>query len=314
VLDPKCCKVSGGGVIRVHPVDGAQGTQTVVASGGHFVAPQGIAIAGNGDLFVSDDSCCGSHGVIRVQPVDGAQGTQTVVASGGHFVVPQGIAIALNGDVLVADRTCCGGNGGVIRVNPVDSGQSVVSSGGFFAEPFGIATQLPRALPPPGACGGGVPCACGDRVVSDRTLRGADPVTRTACPADGLVVAVGVSLDLGGATLRGQGAGVGVRIEAGATGVRVQRGKITGFATGVHGEGTTGVYLADVQVLDSGQDGVNLTDHRRARGHRSRRRDRPSAPGTVVDTQVTPALSMVPLLPLPDWPKKVVLAPSFSGQ
>jgi hypothetical protein len=96
-------------------------------------------------------------------------------------------------------------------------------------------------------------------VVKDRTLRGADPVTRTVCVADGLVVAAGVTLDLGGATLRGQGAGAGVRIEAGATDARVQSGRITGFATGVRGEGTTGVRLANLQVIDSGQDGVTLT-------------------------------------------------------
>lgn len=79
------------------------------------------------------------------------------------------------------------------------------------------------------------------------------------CPADGLVVATGVTLNLGGATLRGQGAGAGVRIEAGATDVTLRLGRVTGFATGVRGEGTTGVRVANVQVLDSAQDGVNLT-------------------------------------------------------
>jgi hypothetical protein len=92
----------------------------------------------------------------------------------------------------------------------------------------------------------------------DRTLGGGDPVTRTACPADGLIVATGVTLDLGGATLRGQGAGAGVRIEPGAERVTVRRGKIVGFATGVLGEGASGVHMANVHVLDSAHDGVNL--------------------------------------------------------
>ena len=68
-----------------------------------------------------------------------------------------------------------------------------------------------------------------------------------------------MTLDLGGATLRGQGAGAGVRIEAGATDVTIRRGAITGFATGVRGEDTTAVHLANVQVLDSVLDGVVLT-------------------------------------------------------
>jgi len=252
------------GVIRVNPADPNLATnQTVVSTGQHFSTPSGIAIAANGDLFVVDSSCCGGDGgVIRVNP---ATGHQTVVSpppgsnSPNHFHEPSGIAIAANGDLFVADFNCCGGQGGVIRVNPVDGTQTVVVRDDKVAGAFGIAFTRLLRLDLPTACGGSVPCACGDRVVRDRTLRGSDPVTRTACPADGLIVADGVTLDLGGATLRGQGAGVGVRIEAGASDVTVRRGAISGFATGVHGEGTTAVSLASVQVRDSSQDGVILT-------------------------------------------------------
>jgi hypothetical protein len=41
----------GGGIIRVDP---ATGTQTVLASGGFFGDPLGIAIAADGDLLVVD--------------------------------------------------------------------------------------------------------------------------------------------------------------------------------------------------------------------------------------------------------------------
>src|SRR5262249_39727642 len=231
--------------IRVNLVTG---TLTVVSQGGHFVSPNGIAA--NGDIFVLDPGCC--SGVIRVNPVDGTQ-VPVPPPPVNHFARPNGIAIGFTGDLLVVDRQCCtSGDGGVIRVIRATGAQTVVSQGQRFANPFAIAVVLFPPVPPPGACGGGVPCACGDRVVQSRTLRGADPATRTACPADGLVVAAGVTLDLGGSTLRGQGAGAGVRIEVGAANVTVRSGRITGFATGVRGEGTTGARLANLQVLDNG--------------------------------------------------------------
>jgi len=262
VVDPGCC--GGGGVIRVNPVSG---TQTVVSPDHFFMNPQGIAIAGNGDQFVVDPGCCGRHGgVILVNPVSGEQ---MVVASSASpsspFVSPQGIAIGSSGDVLVVDRQCCTSPGhfsagGVIRVNPVNGTQTVLSQGQNFQNPFGIAVMPLRSAPAPvPSCGGDAPCSCGDRAVKDRKLRGADPVTKTVCPADGLVVASGVTLDLGGATLRGGGVGTGVRIEAGATHATVRNGTIAGFATGVHGESAIGVSLANVQVSASTQDGVTLS-------------------------------------------------------
>jgi hypothetical protein len=54
-------------------------------------------------------------------------------------------------------------------------------------------------------CGGDVPCGCGSTVIADRTLvSGTDAVTTTVCTGDGLFVDPGVTLDLGGSTLRGQ--------------------------------------------------------------------------------------------------------------
>ena len=180
-------------MIRVNPTTGHQ---TVVSPppGGNFAdnffgTPQGIAIAGNGDLFVVDRGCCGPHGgVIRVNPVDGRQ---TVVASsppGSPFASPQGIAIGIAQDVLVADPECCIFDGGVIRVNPAkpaDDNQTVVSPRpgqiSMFDGPIGIAVVsaiVPPGPPPVGVCGGSVPCSCGDRVVRDRTLargRSGDP-------------------------------------------------------------------------------------------------------------------------------------------
>src|SRR5262245_41938141 len=69
------------------------------------------------------------------------------------------------------------------------------------------------AAPALGAdCGGILPCHCGDRVIANRTLTGADAVTTTVCTDNGLSVANGVNLDMGNRTITGNGVGPGVGI------------------------------------------------------------------------------------------------------
>src|SRR5262245_26768105 len=88
-------------------------------------------------------------------------------------------------------------------------------------------------------CGGTTPCSCGDTVVSSRTLvAGVDPVTTTACTAPALIVAGGVRLDLGGATIQGTGGpqDPGISIPNGLgvpSRVIVTNGRITGFHVGI---------------------------------------------------------------------------------
>src|SRR2546425_9172016 len=62
-----------------------------------------------------------------------------------------------------------------------------------------------------------VACACGDLLVSSRTLGSADPVTSAPCTANGLIVAASgpITLDLGGRTIAGNGQGVGVLVVRG---------------------------------------------------------------------------------------------------
>lgn len=89
-----------------------------------------------------------------------------------------------------------------------------------------------------------VPCVCGDRVVRDTTLISpavdpvnGDPVVSTSaadvCPADGLIVADGVELDLNGNTIRGSNIRTGVLIQAGADDVKIKNGTIRNFKSGV---------------------------------------------------------------------------------
>jgi hypothetical protein len=114
-------------------------------------------------------------------------------------------------------------------------------------------------------CGDGVgPCHCGDRVVVNTRLGGSDPVLRTPCPCDGLVVASGVSLELRG-TLTGEQDNFcsGIFLEIGATGVAVTNGRITGFSVGVGAGDAPGAVnggrFANLQILDSSFAGIFLT-------------------------------------------------------
>jgi hypothetical protein len=86
-------------------------------------------------------------------------------------------------------------------------------------------------------CGGAVACDCGDVVVVDRTLvPGVDPVLAVPCPGIALFVDLGVTLNLGGGTIRSvcPGCGGGIRVQSGAT---VEAGTITGFGIGIEGNG-----------------------------------------------------------------------------
>src|SRR5262249_30165081 len=91
----------------------------------------------------------------------------------------------------------------------------------FFTSPFWVAV-LAVTLPVVAQaklCGdnvGGldIPCSCGDTLVSNVVL-GNDPIVTETCTADGLIVKAtdashGVTIDLAGKTLRGNGHGTGI--------------------------------------------------------------------------------------------------------
>lgn len=87
-------------IYRIDPVTGAK---SVVSSGGQFVNLQGIVVAPNGDLFVTDgdalpDGAGAKGAVFRVNP---ATGVQTPVSAGGAFRSPSGVAVAGAGIVSV---------------------------------------------------------------------------------------------------------------------------------------------------------------------------------------------------------------------
>ena len=86
--------------------------------------------------------------------------------------------------------------------------------------------------------GPAVPCACGDVLVSSRTLGSEDPVTTTVCTGSGLLVAApgAVTLALGGQTITGSGQGIGVLVLRGTLTLE-GGGQIEGFETGVMARG-----------------------------------------------------------------------------
>ena len=89
---------------------------------------------------------------------------------------------------------------------------------------------------------------------------GSDPIFRTTCPCDGLVVASGVTLEING-TITGS---AGILVEGGAAGVAVKNGKIAGFGVGVNGESLGPVFesrFTDLQMLGGGFGGFLLTGH-----------------------------------------------------
>src|SRR5262245_19556536 len=129
---------------------------------------------------------------------------------------------------------------------------------------LGLTTLGAGALQPAPAadCGEGVgACHCGDRVVTNTRLRGSDPVLRTACPCDGLIVASGVSLEIRGTITGESDLCSGILLEGNATGVAVTNGRITGFGLGVDGDSlgpVSGNRFANLQIF-GGFGGFLLT-------------------------------------------------------
>lgn len=121
-----------------------------------------------------------------------------------------------------------------------------------------------RAIPQAVAadCGTGIgPCQCGDRVVTNTRLSAADPVLRTACPCEGLIVASGVSLEIRGTMTGADDTCSAITLEGNATDVVVRNGRLTGFGVGINGDSlgaVSGNRFSDLQI-QGGFAGVLIT-------------------------------------------------------
>ncbi len=96
-------------------------------------------------------------------------------------------------------------------------------------------------------CGGTVPCSCGDTVITNTILDTAkDPVVTTVCSGDGLIVATGVTLDLGGNTIRGSLNREGIQIGKAASDINIKNGRVEGFYQGVKGLDVNSVTVTNI--------------------------------------------------------------------
>jgi PKD domain len=145
-----------GRIIRVDPVSGAQ---TLVAQGGELVDPSGIAVAGDGTLYVVENVGVGPARDPAVVRIDPGTGAQSVVTRGGNLCYPFGVAVEPGVGLLVTDfgDLVTGGQtqidcephdfGAVYRVNPGTGVQSalsfnqVPSPGNMLRGVFGVAVE-----------------------------------------------------------------------------------------------------------------------------------------------------------------------------
>ena len=112
-----------------------------------------------------------------------------------------------------------------------------------------------------GNCGS-TPCACGDTLTLSRTLTGADSVTSSTCPADGLIIGQsGITLSLNGRTINGSADSVGVLISAGIDSVTIKGGRIQNFGRGISTSDlstTNGSTIAGISAYSNGEYGIYL--------------------------------------------------------
>ena len=121
-------------------VDPFSGSQMVISADGMLVKLNGVAVAPNGDIVVSDREAFGSGAIIRIDPDTGAQ---TLISSGGNFNKLRNLVVENNGQILVVNEDFSAGQtqgsgSGVIRVHPTAGSQSVVAKGGTIHYPWGV--------------------------------------------------------------------------------------------------------------------------------------------------------------------------------
>jgi streptogramin lyase len=190
--------VTDRGVVEINPVTGAG---TVLTSGGSLVAPEGLAIASNGDFFLLNGSNAfgAPTAVVRLSVQTGAQ---SVVSSGGLLTEPTRLAVEANGNIVVTNGRFTSASA-VLRINPMTGAQSVVSSGGNLYAPTGIAVDASgRILVADELYASGIvridPVTGAQNVVSSRGLLAGSQGIAIAASGDLLVTVLGPSNGMGG--------------------------------------------------------------------------------------------------------------------
>ena len=139
-----------GKVIRVDPSLYDNGNppfnQTLLSSGDELVAPTGIGVAPDGELYVTDPlAASGAGAVVQVSPLNGAQSIQSPGGGVGVFM-PEAITSGRPrpgpGDIVVADPN----RDSIVMIDPASGDQSIITRRGRLAFPDGIALDLDGTL------------------------------------------------------------------------------------------------------------------------------------------------------------------------
>jgi DNA-binding beta-propeller fold protein YncE len=107
-----------------------------VALGSGFSNPTGVAVDGNGNVYVADFG----HGTVKEIVAAGGSTTVQTLASGFSFSTPYGVAVDSSGNVYVADKGSATPGSGAVYEIPAAGGSTTVNTlGGGFSNPTGVA-------------------------------------------------------------------------------------------------------------------------------------------------------------------------------
>ncbi|MBT3879493.1 MAG: hypothetical protein HON76_18670 [Candidatus Scalindua sp.] len=122
-------------------------TTTVITdrptSGNLIEDPNGVAVAANGDIFITDDGT-GIDAILKVDPSDGSTSVIASRSTEGSSIIrnPSGIAIASNGDLIVTDES----SEKILRLSETTPGvwtttviTDLATSGNLLEDPNGVA-------------------------------------------------------------------------------------------------------------------------------------------------------------------------------
>jgi DNA-binding beta-propeller fold protein YncE len=160
------CTATGGGVIGVNPVSGAQQWRSFNGDpfGNLFLGPIGIAVEPSGTVLVANQRSSDAA-VEAVNPATGLQQTITPNASPTDtFEQPQRVAVAPDGNLVVSDYALNTREGGLVSVVRATGEARILRSGSLFNNPLGVAVVVNR--PPVAAL-----------TFSPRRVAGGRPVT-----------------------------------------------------------------------------------------------------------------------------------------
>jgi hypothetical protein len=133
---------------------GAGGAQKLIASGGHFDAPDALQYM-KGHIFVAVSGAI-LHTTPNVVDIAPSTGTQKLITQGGNLVVPVALLPGPGNTIYVGDELA-DSTGAIFRVDLHTGAQTLIASGGYLNEPVDIAFSPGGDLVVAQALGGGGP-------------------------------------------------------------------------------------------------------------------------------------------------------------